>query len=76
MAGRADEEIVLAARNKGAGRSVGIASSIDVVRGDAEGGLRRLSDDEVVDDCSVGFALKCRRRLSDAASPKVEVLTS
>jgi hypothetical protein len=45
MAGRADEEIVLAARNKGAGRSVGIASSIDVVRGDAEGGLRRLSDD-------------------------------
>ena len=75
MAGRTDEEIVLAARKKGAGRRVGIASLVDVARGDAEGELRRLSDGEVVDDCSVDFALKCRRRLGNAASPKVEVLT-
>ena len=35
---------------------------------------RRLSEGEVVDDCSVDFALKLQAVL-DAASPKVEVLT-
>jgi hypothetical protein len=30
-------EVVLATRTKGAGRKVGIASSIDVMRGDVEG---------------------------------------
>ena len=74
MVGRADEEIVFAARNNGAGRRAGIAF-VDwwVMRGDVEGGLMMLADDQVVDDCSVDLALKCRCRVSDAAavaSPK------